>query len=155
MASDNFCCFICGELVRPQQRFILHPTTKTNAKHRDFYATFMDPSFSFDSLAANYPLYLCRKASGCYSKLDAGVAKVEALSSIIEDLKGLMGESHSNIQIRVSVSVLQGNDNPGEGTSPRFTTDTSSLLGKRTSVQRAHQPVARKRLRMSSVNVSS
>lgn len=143
MASDKICCFICGELTRSRQRFILHPMSEKNEKYREFYVTFVDPSFSFDSLAVNSSLYLCRKASSCYTKLDAGVAKAEALSSIIKNLKDLKGESHSDIH---SFSPQRG-DNLGEGTSG------FSLLGKRTPVQRTLQPAARKRLRMTSAKV--
>ena len=145
MASDKIYCFIRGELTRSRQRFILHPISEKNEKHREFYIMFVDPSFSFDSLAVNSSLYLCRKASSCYTKLDAGVAKAEALSSIIKSLKDLKGESHSNIH-----SFLpQRGDNLGEGTSG------FSLLGKRTPVQRMLHPAARKRLRMTTAKVGS
>ena len=102
-ASGKIYCFICGELTRPQQRFVFHPLSASNEKHRKFYTTFVDPSFSFISLAVNSSLYLCRTSSSCYSKLDAGVAKAESLSSIVKDLKDLKGEPHRD------------SDNPGEG----------------------------------------
>lgn len=147
MASGKIYCFICGELTRPRQRFVFHPLSESNEKHRKFYTTFVDPSFSFDSLAVNSSLYLCRKAPSCYSKLDAGVAKAEALSSVIKNLKELKGEPHSDIRIEISI-LPQRDDSLGEG-SPGVATGTSSLLGKRTPVQRTVQPAVRKRLRMS------
>ena len=129
-------CFICGELTRPRQRFVFHPASDNNEKHRNFYTTFVDPSYSFDLLAANSSLFVCRKGSSCYSKLDAGVAKAEALSRIIKNIKDLLPHTERG-------------DNPGEGSSPGAATGTSCSLGKRTPVQRAPQPAARKRLRMS------
>ena len=127
-------CFICGELTRPRQQFVFHPASDSNKKHRNFYTTFVDPSYSFDSLAANSSLFVCRKGSSCYSKLDAGVAKAEALSRVIKNIKDLLP---------------QRDDNLGEASSPGAATGTSCSLGKRTPIQRAPQPAARKRLRMS------
>ena len=126
-------CFICGELTQPRQRFIFHPASDSNKKHHNFY-TFVDPSYSFDSLAANSSLFICRKGSSYYSKLDAGVAKAEALSRVIKNIKDLLP---------------QRDDNLGEALSPGAATGTNCSLGKRTPIQRAPQLAARKRLRMS------
>ena len=145
MATGNHHCFICGELTRSQERFILHPVSERNKKHREFYTAFVDTAFSFDSLAVTSLLYVCRKASSCYTKLDAGLSKAEALSGIIKNLKDLKGDSCSNIH---SSSPLCS-DNLGVGTS------SFSLLGKRTPIQRTQQTAARKRLRMTSAKVGS
>ena len=85
-----------------------------NEKHCEFYIRFVDPSFFFDSITCT-SLYLCRKASSCYTKLDAGVMKAEALSSVIKNLKDLKGESHGNIH---STSPQRG-DSLGEGVCVR------------------------------------